>query len=75
MRAAESMLAATFNSGTRLGAARPATCAPGARPARCSVVPPVRAAAETKETVDDLGFKLMRKGVKEAAKDTLLTPW
>ena len=35
---------------------------------------PVRAAAETKETVDDLGFKLMRKGVKEAAKDTLLTP-
>jgi hypothetical protein len=72
VRAAESMLAATFTS--RLGAARPATRAPGVRPARRSVVPPVRAAAETKEAVDELGFKLMRKGVKEAAKDSLLTP-
>ena len=65
------MQAATFTSGARLGVARPATRAAGARR---SVVQPVRAAAETKEMVDDLGFKLMRKGVKEAAKETLLTP-
>jgi hypothetical protein len=65
------MEAATFTFGARLGAARPATRAAGARR---SLVQPVRAAAETKETVDDLGFKLMRKGVKEAAKENLLTP-
>jgi hypothetical protein len=65
------MQAATFTSGARLGVARPATRAAGARR---SVVQPVRAAADTKEMVDDLGFKLMRKGVKEAAKETLLTP-
>jgi hypothetical protein len=38
------------------------------------VVQPVRAAAAQGEAVDDLGFKLMRKGVKVAAKETLLTP-
>ena len=65
------MEAATFTAGARLGAARPATRAEGTRR---SVVQPLRAAAETKDTVDDLGFKLMRKGVKEAAKENLLTP-
>lgn len=41
---------------------------------RRSVASPVRAAAATEPQVDDLGFKMMRAGVKEASKDTLLTP-
>ena len=50
-----------------------------ARPAartsvRRSVAAPVRAAAAQGEMVNDMGFKLMRKGVKEAAKETILTP-
>lgn len=52
---------------TRFGVARSATRNAGARRA---VVQPVRAAAAT----DDLGFKMMRKGVKEAAKETILSP-
>lgn len=56
---------------TRIGVARPATRATAARR---SVVQPVRAAAAQGEATDDLGFKLMRKGVKVAAKETLLTP-
>ena len=56
----------------RFGVARPATRAAGARR---SAVQPVRAAAATeKEMTDDLGFKLMRRGVKVAAKESILTP-
>ena len=54
----------------RFGVARPATRAAGARR---SAVQPVRAAAAT-EMTDDLGFKLMRRGVKVAAKESILTP-
>ncbi|KAL4448635.1 hypothetical protein ABPG75_005854 [Micractinium tetrahymenae] len=50
--------------------ARPA-CRPAARR---SAVQPVRAAAAQGEMVDDMGFKLMRKGVKVAAKETILSP-
>ena len=60
------MLATAFNSATRMGTTRPAS-----RSARRAVIPPARA---TVETVDDLGFTLVSKGVKEAAKETLLTP-
>lgn len=39
------------------------------------VMPVVKAAAATdKEMKDDLGFKLMRAGVKEAAAESILTP-
>ncbi|EFN56111.1 hypothetical protein CHLNCDRAFT_144710 [Chlorella variabilis] len=56
----------------RFGVARPATRAAGAHR---SAVQPVRAAAATeKEMTDDLGFKLMRRGVKVAAKESILTP-
>lgn len=50
--------------------ARPA-CRPAARR---SAAQPVRAAAAEGEMVDDMGFKLMRRGVKVAAKETILTP-
>ena len=56
---------------TRIGVARPATRTTASRR---SVVQPVRAAAAEAEATDDLGFKLMRKGVKVAAKETLLSP-
>lgn len=37
--------------------------------------PVIAAAAPAKEElVDEMGFKLMRKGVKQAAQDTILTP-
>eukprot|EP00887_Chlorella_sp_A99_P004193 scaffold23.g4193.t1 len=37
-------------------------------------VQPVRATAAPAQEVDDLGFRLMRKGVKQASPDTILTP-
>jgi hypothetical protein len=59
-----------FTSGSRLGVARKvgATRTTGVRRAS----QPVRAAAAADR--DELGFKLMRKGVKEAAEETILTP-
>ena len=44
------------------------------RAARRAVVQPVRATAAPAQEVDELGFKLMRKGIKEASPDTILTP-
>ena len=35
---------------------------------------PVRAAAQTAATEEQLGFKLMRQGIKEAGQETVLTP-
>ena len=63
------MQATAFTAGASLGVARPAARSSAARRA---TVQPVRAAAA--EQVDDLGFKMMRKGVKVAAKETILTP-
>ena len=44
-----------------------------ARSSHRSVRAPQAAATEA-ETKDTMGFKLMRRGVKEAAKETILTP-
>ena len=65
------MQSQAMSSGARLKAARKVgpTRTTGVRR---SVASPVRAAAEHK--TDDLGFKMMRAGVKEASQDTLLTP-
>jgi hypothetical protein len=60
-------------TGTRLSAAQKATMV--SRVSRKSVMPVRATAAPAKEEmVDEMGFKLMRKGVKVAANDTILTP-
>lgn len=57
----------------RFGVARPVTRAAGAlRSAVQPAAQPVR--ATEKEMTDDLGFKLMRRGVKVAAKENILSP-
>lgn len=63
----------TFVAGSRMAGAR---CVMPKRQTvtqrRAAVA--VRATAAEKEMVDDMGFKLMRRGVKVAAKETILTP-
>ena len=62
-----------FTTGTRIGAARRAGSARTTAIRRGPMV--VRAGAAPKEElVDDMGFKLMRKGVKVAAQESILTP-
>lgn len=61
-----------FSTGARFGAARKVGASRTQSVRRTA--PIVRAAAQTEELVDELGYKLMRKGVKVAAKDTILTP-
>jgi hypothetical protein len=61
-----------FTSSARFGVAR--KVGPMRVPSARSAPMIVRAAAAEGEMVDEMGFKLMRKGVKVAAKDTILTP-
>ena len=60
-----------FTSGTRIGAARRAGVIRTSAVRRAPMI--VRAAAK-EEAVDEMGFKMMRKGVKVAANETILTP-
>ena len=64
------MQAQAFTSGSRVAAAPRAASRPAAR--RAAGV--VRATAAPVEQRDALGFEMMRKGVKVAAKDSILTP-
>lgn len=66
------MQTTAFTSGARFGVARRVGAA--RTPSVRRAAPVVRAAAQTEEMVDELGYKLMRKGVKVAAADTILTP-
>jgi len=61
-----------FKANTRVGVARMAGASRVSAVRRAPMV--VRAAAASEEAVDELGFKLMRKGVKVAAQETILTP-
>lgn len=56
------MQTAAFTTGARVCAAR--KVGPMRTPSVRRVAPVVRAAAQTEEMVDELGYKLMRKGVK-----------
>ena len=60
-----------LTSSTRFVAARRAGPARTTAVRRATIV---RATAAKEEMVDDMGFKLMRKGVKVAAKESILTP-
>lgn len=64
-----------FSQSARVGTARRAGAVRTTSVRRAPVL--VRAAAATEpknDMVDEMGFKLMRKGVKVAAKETILTP-
>ena len=61
-------------TGSRIGVARRAGNARTTAVRRSSVVVRAAGAAPKEEMVDEMGFKLMRKGVKVAAKETILTP-
>ena len=63
----------TFVSGPRVGVAPRAT-AIRANARRAAVAVRAAAATEQAELVDEMGFKLMRKGVKIAAQESILTP-
>jgi hypothetical protein len=67
------MQAQAFAAGSRVGMARRVGASRTAAVRRAPMV--VRAAAAPEgEMVDEMGFKLMRKGVKVAAADSVLTP-
>jgi hypothetical protein len=66
------MQSTAFTTGARFGVTRKVGAA--RTPSVRRAAPIVRAAAAQEEMVDELGYKLMRKGVKVAAADTILTP-
>lgn len=68
------MQAQAFTSGARVGVARRVGATRTTAVRRAPMVVRAAAATEGGEMVDELGFKLMRKGVKVAANDTILTP-
>lgn len=63
-----------FTTGTRIGAARRAGSARTTAVRRGPMVVRAAGAAPKEEMVDEMGFKLMRKGVKVAANESILTP-
>lgn len=63
-----------FVSGARIGVAPRAATAVRVNARRAAITVRAAAAAEQAEMVDDMGFKLMRKGVKVAAQESILTP-
>jgi len=64
----------TFKANTRFGVARKAGVARVSAVRRAPMVVRAAAATESGGMVDDMGFKLMRKGVKVAAQESILTP-
>lgn len=66
------MKAQTFAPGSRVGALYNNAQRRTVANRRVSVA--VRSAAAEGEMVDEMGFKLMRRGVKVAANETILTP-
>ena len=63
-----------FKASTRFGVAPKAACVRPSAARRPAVVVRAAAAAEQGAGVDEMGFKLMRKGVKVAAQESILTP-
>lgn len=63
-----------FKASTQFGVARKAGTARISSVRRAPMVVRAAASTESGEMVDEMGFKLMRKGVKVAAADSILTP-
>lgn len=68
------MQAQAFTAGARVVYARRAGPVRTSAVRRAPMIARAAAATEQGELVDEMGFKLMRKGVKVAANDTILTP-
>ena len=63
-----------FSTGARIGAARRVGATRTTAVRRAPMVVRASASAASGEETDAMGFRMMRKGVKVAAEETVLTP-
>jgi len=68
------MQSQAFSTGACIGAARRVGARRTTAVRRAPMVVRVNASAANGEETDSMGFKMMRKGVKVAADETVLTP-